>query len=61
MKIHREHGSVLGGIHLEMTGGATVTECTGGCANIFEVRTLSIYVCLYRERDPSIYDLYQAI
>eukprot|EP00967_Tisochrysis_lutea_P064891 scaffold84192_cov32-Tisochrysis_lutea.AAC.2 len=36
MRIHREHGSVLAGVHLELTGGTTVTECTGGCANIFE-------------------------
>jgi 3-deoxy-7-phosphoheptulonate synthase len=29
MKIHRECGSFLGGVHLELTGDA-VTECTGG-------------------------------
>ena len=29
LKIHREHGSFLGGVHLELTGEA-VTECVGG-------------------------------
>ncbi|MCJ1255061.1 Aromatic/aminoadipate aminotransferase 1 [Lignoscripta atroalba] len=29
LKIHREHGSFLGGVHLELTGDA-VTECVGG-------------------------------
>jgi len=29
LKIHREHGSFLGGVHLELTGQA-VTECVGG-------------------------------
>lgn len=29
LKIHKEHGSFLGGMHLELTGDA-VTECTGG-------------------------------
>ena len=29
LQIHRENGSVLAGIHLEMTGQETVTECTG--------------------------------
>ena len=36
MQIHRECGSVLAGIHLEMSGQSSITECTGGCANIFE-------------------------
>ena len=36
MEIHRANGSVLGGIHLEMTGQETVTECTGGTIGIFE-------------------------
>jgi 3-deoxy-7-phosphoheptulonate synthase len=36
IRIHRENGSNLGGIHIEMTGQETVTECTGGCTNIFE-------------------------
>jgi len=36
LAIHRAHGSVLGGVHLEMTGQESVTECTGGCINIFE-------------------------
>lgn len=29
LKIHKQHGSFLGGMHLELTGEA-VTECTGG-------------------------------
>ncbi|KAK0820951.1 Aromatic/aminoadipate aminotransferase 1 [Friedmanniomyces endolithicus] len=29
LRIHRECGSILGGVHLELTGDA-VTECTGG-------------------------------
>lgn len=29
LKIHKEHGSFLGGVHLELTGDA-VTECVGG-------------------------------
>lgn len=29
LEIHREHGSFLGGVHLELTGDA-VTECVGG-------------------------------
>ena len=29
LRIHREHGSYLGGVHLELTGEA-VTECVGG-------------------------------
>ena len=35
-KLHRENGSILAGIHLELTGSNTVTECTGGSINIFE-------------------------
>ena len=29
LKVHQEHGSFLGGVHLELTGDA-VTECVGG-------------------------------
>ena len=29
LKIHKQHGSYLGGVHLELTGEA-VTECVGG-------------------------------
>jgi len=36
LRIHRENGSVLGGVHIELTGQETVTECTGGCTNIDE-------------------------
>ena len=34
-KIHREHGTILGGIHLELTGD-NVTECIGGASQIAE-------------------------
>lgn len=35
MEIHREKGTILGGVHLELTGevnedGFSVTECIGG-------------------------------
>lgn len=36
IRIHRENGSNLGGIHIEMSGQETITECTGGTINIFE-------------------------
>lgn len=29
LQIHRENGSILAGIHIELTGQASVTECTG--------------------------------
>jgi len=35
LKIHRENGSILAGIHLEMTA-QEVTECTGGVVGVFE-------------------------
>jgi len=34
--IHKRCGSVLGGIHLEVTGQETVTECLGGCIGMTE-------------------------
>jgi len=34
-KIHRDHGTILGGVHLELTGD-NVTECIGGQAKIGE-------------------------
>jgi len=43
LAIHRENGSVLGGIHLEITGQTTVTECTGGACGISEERLTSNY------------------
>jgi len=36
LQIHRENGSILAGVHLELTGQATVTECTGGATKIEE-------------------------
>lgn len=34
--VHKQCGTILGGIHLEMTGQATVTECLGGCVGLTE-------------------------
>jgi 3-deoxy-7-phosphoheptulonate synthase len=34
-KIHKEQGSILGGVHLELTGD-NVTECIGGAGNLSE-------------------------
>jgi len=36
MAVHKKCGSVLGGIHLEMTGQEDVTECLGGCVGLTE-------------------------
>lgn len=35
LKIHKQHGSFLGGVHLELTGDA-VTECIGGSEGLAE-------------------------
>ncbi|KAF2021969.1 phospho-2-dehydro-3-deoxyheptonate aldolase [Aaosphaeria arxii CBS 175.79] len=35
LKIHKQHGSFLGGVHLELTGDA-VTECVGGSEGLAE-------------------------
>lgn len=35
LKIHKQHGSFLGGVHLELTGDA-VTECVGGSEGLVE-------------------------
>lgn len=35
LEVHREQGSYLGGVHLELTGDA-VTECTGGSEGLDE-------------------------
>merc|ERR1712151_1036422 len=34
--VHKRCGSVLAGIHLEVTGQETVTECLGGCIGMTE-------------------------
>lgn len=34
--VHKRCGSILGGIHVEMTGQEAATECLGGCINITE-------------------------
>jgi 3-deoxy-7-phosphoheptulonate synthase len=34
--IHKKAGSVLGGVHLEVTGQCSVTECVGGSAGVTE-------------------------
>lgn len=43
MKIHKEKGTILGGVHLEATGQKTVTECLGGCIGITEDGLLKNY------------------
>jgi len=35
-RVHAEHGSVLGGVHVELTG-EDVTECTGGARGLSDV------------------------
>ena len=35
LRIHKDHGSFLGGVHLELTGDA-VTECMGGSEGLVE-------------------------
>lgn len=35
LRIHENHGSILGGVHLELTGEA-VTECMGGGEGLME-------------------------
>lgn len=35
LRIHQQHGSFLGGVHLELTGDA-VTECVGGSEGLVE-------------------------
>jgi 3-deoxy-7-phosphoheptulonate synthase len=34
--VHKKCGSVLAGVHLEVTGQETVTECLGGCIGMTE-------------------------
>jgi 3-deoxy-7-phosphoheptulonate synthase len=34
--VHKECGSVLGGIHLECSGQTSITECLGGCVGLTE-------------------------
>ena len=36
LAIHKAAGTTLAGVHLELTGQATVTECLGGSAKIDE-------------------------
>jgi 3-deoxy-7-phosphoheptulonate synthase len=36
MAIHKREGSVLGGLHIEVSGQETITECLGGCVGITE-------------------------
>jgi 3-deoxy-7-phosphoheptulonate synthase len=35
-RVHAEHGSVLGGVHVELTG-EDVTECTGGARGLSDL------------------------
>jgi len=41
--VHRRCGTVLAGIHLEMTAQETVTECLGGCIGLTEEMLTSNY------------------
>ena len=41
-RIHRDHGTILGGVHLEMTGD-NVTECIGGQSQIGEPDLVKAY------------------
>ncbi|KAJ1627830.1 DAHP synthetase [Pavlovales sp. CCMP2436] len=43
LAVHRKAGSILAGIHLELTGQETVTECTGGCVCVTEEDLKSNY------------------
>jgi 3-deoxy-7-phosphoheptulonate synthase len=45
LKIHKAHGSYLGGVHLELTGDA-VTECVGGSEGL-EEEDLSLNYATY--------------
>ena len=36
LKVHAEAGTVLGGVHLELTGQKGVTECVGGACGVTE-------------------------
>ena len=36
LKVHAEAGTVLGGVHLELSGSKEVTECVGGCSGVTE-------------------------
>ena len=40
--IHEEAGSILGGVHLELTG-ENVTECIGGASGLSEVDLVKAY------------------
>jgi len=41
-RIHREHGTILGGVHLEMTG-ENVTECVGGASELHSSELSTAY------------------
>lgn len=43
LAVHKRCGTVLGGIHLEMTGQASVTECLGGCDGLTEEELVQNY------------------
>jgi len=36
MEVHKAAGTVFAGIHVEVSGQETITECLGGCVNITE-------------------------
>ena len=49
LRIHREHGSFLGGVHLELTGDA-VTECVDGSEGLTEGDLSVNYTTYYDPR-----------
>jgi 3-deoxy-7-phosphoheptulonate synthase len=48
-EIHRSHGSILGGVHLELTGD-NVTECLGGSKDLSELDLERCYKSLVDPR-----------
>mmetsp|Transcript_46264 Transcript_46264/g.110067 ORF Transcript_46264/g.110067 Transcript_46264/m.110067 type:complete len:439 (-) Transcript_46264:68-1384(-) len=43
IEVHKKCGSILGGIHLEMSGQESITECLGGCIGLTEEMLTSNY------------------
>ena len=44
LRLHAEHGSRLGGVHLELTGDEGVTECIGGSMELSEEDLAKCYL-----------------
>ena len=51
LAIHKRCGSVLAGVHLEMTGQETVTECVGGEV---EVKDSDLHERYHTHCDPRL-------